>query len=87
MKTYGFIRREAEPEHKCRLPMLRWLPWIVVPRWKVGALWRCECDRVYEWKIAWIGTAERDIPRWREIYYPTIPELAEQYDPPKPPPV
>lgn len=27
--------------HQCRPPRWRWLPWLIVPRWRDGAQWRC----------------------------------------------
>lgn len=53
-----FIRREAPKAHKHTMPTWRWLPWLVVPRWKDGALWRCECNKVYEWR--WVEFPGRD---------------------------
>lgn len=27
--------------HICSLPHCRWLPWLIVPRWRKGARWQC----------------------------------------------
>ena len=40
----GFERRTARPQpegHVCSLPTHRWRPWLIVPRWRPGAEWRC----------------------------------------------
>lgn len=36
-----FLRRRHPTKHKCSVPHWRWLPWLVVPRWRDGAQWQC----------------------------------------------
>jgi hypothetical protein len=78
VKLYGFLRYEEPPKHECRLPRFRWLPridtWMPwwaclrLPGWRVGAQFRCTCDRVYEWQKRHVS-AFHDYPvgTWWEI--------------------
>lgn len=39
--TGQFLRRKTEVRHTCLVPGWRWLPWLIVPRWRDGARWQC----------------------------------------------
>lgn len=54
----GFERRTARPEpdgHVCPLPKHRWLPWLIIPSWSIGAEWRCG-DPVGRLRPDWVET-------------------------------